>query len=79
MASKGQGLTLETIVIAALVVIVLVVLILIFTGNIGIFSSTVSDCQSQRGECRAVCLEKEAGLSSTSCSKEGKLCCVKLS
>ena len=35
---KGQGLSLNTIVIAMLVMIVLLVLILVFTGRLGIFS-----------------------------------------
>ncbi|MBT6773921.1 hypothetical protein HOA91_00980 [Candidatus Woesearchaeota archaeon] len=34
---KGQGLSLTTIIVAALALIVLVVLIMVFTGRIGIF------------------------------------------
>ncbi len=76
MDSRGQGLTLETIVIAALVVIVLVVLVLVFSGNIGIFSSSVSDCQARSGECKPICAANEATMGSTSCSKESKVCCI---
>lgn len=46
---KAQGLSMTTIVIAALSLLVLVVLTLIFTGRMGNFSIGVeesSDCQS---------------------------------
>jgi hypothetical protein len=39
MNKKGQGLSLNVIIIAALALIVLVVLIMVFTGRIGIFQS----------------------------------------
>ncbi len=42
MDSKGQGLSLNVIIIAALALIVLVVLVVIFTGRIGIFEQGVS-------------------------------------
>ena len=35
---KGQGLSLTTIIVAALALIVLVVLVMVFTGRIGIFT-----------------------------------------
>lgn len=41
---KSQGLSLTTIIIAALVLIVLVLLILIFTGRINMFRSEVETC-----------------------------------
>ncbi|MFC1801149.1 hypothetical protein ACFLZB_01700 [Nanoarchaeota archaeon] len=40
---RGQGLSLTTIIIAAIAIIVLVVLIAIFTGRIGFFESAVSE------------------------------------
>lgn len=43
MNKKGQGLPLNTIVIAALVIIVLVFLILIFTGRLGDFGLKLDD------------------------------------
>ena len=46
---KAQGLSLQTIVIAALVLIVLVVLVLVFSGKIGETSKGVSDVQSSIG------------------------------
>lgn len=38
---KGQGLSLTTIIVAAIALIVLVVLVMIFTGRIGVFSQGV--------------------------------------
>jgi hypothetical protein len=37
MSKKGQGLSLNVIIVAALALIVLVVLVVVFTGRIGIF------------------------------------------
>lgn len=42
MDKKGQGLSLNVIIIAALALIVLVVLIMVFTGRIAIFEQGVS-------------------------------------
>lgn len=41
MRKKGQGLSLTTIIVAAIALIVLVVLVMIFTGRIGIFKAGV--------------------------------------
>lgn len=41
-SKKGQGLSLNVIIIAALALIVLVVLIVVFTGRIGVFEKGVS-------------------------------------
>lgn len=40
-SKKAQGLSLTTIIVAALALIVLVVLVMIFTGRIGVFKSGV--------------------------------------
>lgn len=45
---KTQGLSLNTIIIAALVLVVLIVLWAIFTGRMGKFSSGLNEC---RGKC----------------------------
>ena len=42
LSKRGQGLSLNVIIIAALALIVLVVLVVIFTGRIGVFQSGVS-------------------------------------
>ena len=59
-SKKGQGLSLTTIIVAAIALIVLVVLVMIFTGRIGIFSGGVDTAgnaelvtmQIQYGDCR---------------------------
>ncbi|MBR9683599.1 hypothetical protein GOV03_03595 [Candidatus Woesearchaeota archaeon] len=43
MDKRGQGLSLTTIIVAAIALIVLVVLVMIFTGRIGIFQEEVGD------------------------------------
>ena len=53
-ASKGQGLPLNTIIVAIIVIVVLVVIILIFTGQIGgIQDATEGEraCQAIGGTC----------------------------
>ena len=40
---KGQGLSLNVIIVAALALIVLVVLIMVFTGKMGDFTSGISE------------------------------------
>ncbi len=52
---KSQGLTLNTIIIAALVLIVLVILVLIFTGRMGITRQQVDDCVNNGGVCQQEC------------------------
>jgi len=52
---KGQGLSLNTIIIAAIVLIVLIVLWSIFTGRIGGFSKELTVC---RGTCSSNCEAK---------------------
>ncbi len=51
MSKRAVELTLNTIVIAAIVLIVLVVVILIFTGRIGTFVSGTKNCVGLGGEC----------------------------
>ncbi|MCB9358631.1 hypothetical protein H6503_01745 [Candidatus Woesearchaeota archaeon] len=41
---KAQGISLTTVVIAALALIVLIILILIFSGRISLFNKGVVDC-----------------------------------
>ena len=53
MNKKGQGLPLNTIIIAIIVIVVLVVIILIFTGQINIFQRTANACLARGGFCSA--------------------------
>lgn len=49
---KGQGLSITTIVVAAIALLVLVVLVAIFTGQIGDTAKTMKSCTTLKGECR---------------------------
>ena len=54
MANKrGQGLSITTIVVAAIALIVLVVLVAIFTGRLGAFSKGVSETITCENSCKA--------------------------
>ena len=74
---KGQGLSLNTIIIAVIVIIVLVVLVLIFTGRIRIFSQTLESCSKNGGECRDSCESGEYSTAGSDCGEEME-CCVSL-
>ena len=81
-AKKGQGLSLNTIIIAIIVLIVLVVLVMIFTGYFGkIFTPAVKSCATQGGACVAKCNEGSYGspISSASDCPTGSTCCSKVS
>ena len=63
---KGQGLSLETIIVAIIVLFVLVVLLLIFTGRLNIFAGQTGECSNNGGECLSACetpSEKRTALS----------------
>lgn len=48
---KGQGLPLNTIIIAIIVIVALVVIILIFTGNLVNFNKGANACLQSGGVC----------------------------
>ncbi|MBU0536120.1 MAG: hypothetical protein KKE20_04090 [Nanoarchaeota archaeon] len=48
---KKGDLSLNLIIIAAILMIIFIVLILIFTGRMSIFKGSIEDCLSVRGEC----------------------------
>ena len=55
---EAQGISINTIIIAAIALIVLVVLVAIFTGRIGLFSKGIGDvstCNSLGGSCESSC------------------------
>lgn len=75
---KAQGLSLNTIIIAALALIVLVVLSVIFIGKTNQFSQEVKDCRNKGGKCFDACGIDDAEDYPTriaSCSEEQD-CCV---
>lgn len=51
MNKKAQGISINTIIIAAIALAVLVVLFAIFTGRIGIFSRGVNEASSCKTTC----------------------------
>jgi hypothetical protein len=52
MQKKGQGISINTIVIAAVAVIVLIVLAAILVSQSSRFSRTVSNCEEVGGTCK---------------------------
>ena len=77
--ARAQGLSLNTIVIAALVLVVLVVLVVILTGQVGRFGGSLKDCSSLGGECQNGCNEGQAEIKGTNCPDDysGKpQCCI---
>lgn len=79
---KGQGLTMDVIIIAAISLVVLVVLVAIFTGRLGGFTSSIKDCGAQGGTCMMEDACKEKGTifpGKTSCetdSPDTPKCCI---
>ncbi len=68
MNKKGQGLPLNTIIIAIIVIVVLVVLVMIFTGHLNLWSREITNCESQTGQvCRDQCLPGEAKALTSKC------------
>lgn len=63
LARRGQGLPLNTIIVAIIVIVVLVVVILIFTSNIKHSNDTLQSCTTQGGTC--------SGLTAQKCSDSG--------
>lgn len=79
IAKKGQGLSLNTIIIAIIVLVVLVVLVMIFTGYFGkIFTPSVKACSSQGGQCAAACNTGSLGneISGAECQNKDLKCCA---
>ena len=83
--SKGQGLSLDIIVVAAIVLIVMVVVITIFLGRAGTTGKELSSCTNKGGDCKpwTVC-DKDAGWTPvpgatcplTTDTKEQQICCI---
>ena len=83
MDKKAQGLSINVIIIVAIALIVLVVLVAVFTGNLGLFSKTISSttgdatrtCTAQGGAFK-VQSECTGKIITSSDSKAGEVCCV---
>ena len=69
MTKKGQGISINTIIIAAIGLAVLVVLFAIFTGRLGGFTKGVTETDTCAQKCSALNLRKGSDVSfATECS-----------
>lgn len=92
ISKRGQGISINVIIVAAIALIVLVVLILIFTGRMGIFGAGIDDATSGK-DCNEYksASGQSAGWQSGNCDAEttpvygkindadqypGSVCCV---
>jgi len=77
MKTKAQGLSLNTIIISALVLIVLVVLIVIFSGKMGSFVTNVESCDSKNGKLNPTStLDGHACYKMAKTESSNKYCCI---
>jgi uncharacterized membrane protein len=72
--AKAQGLSLNTIIIAALVLIVLIVLIVIFSGRMGWFNTTSDSCPGECADTISDCAN-QIGYKLESCGTSKPICC----
>lgn len=69
---KGAELTLNVIVIAAIVLFVMVILLLIFTGRIGEWGKQVVKCETKGGVCAiGGCAENARAVDAWKCDMDG--------
>jgi hypothetical protein len=75
---KAQGLSMTTIIIAALALLVLVVLALIFSGRMRVFGTETKACRNLGGECgnTACNPEKQVRLMKALCPEGQDYCCL---
>lgn len=83
---KAQGMSLNVVIIAALVILVLVVLSVIFIRSSGTFVDRVASCSVKGGVCAPSCGDMIYGTQEHTipdfdarCSNEGDICCLKIS
>lgn len=84
MIKKGQGLSINVIIVAALALIVLIVLWAIFTGRMGIFVKGIKEtdktCAELGGMYKDSCGENEKAVVAKDANLPeniGKVCCIK--
>jgi len=70
---KGQGLSLNTIIIAAIVLIVLVVLWAIFTGRMGTFASGVKEVEKCSNACTNLGYTSGGGALRANCAGDNNM------
>ena len=73
MSKKGQSISINTIIIAAIALAVLVVLFMIFTGRLGVFSIGVKETTDCNNACIAAGYESGRSFgSSETCTPPGE-------
>jgi len=74
---KAQGLSMNTIIIAAIAIIVLLILIYLLVGTTGDVDSAIS-CTKKGGVCMERCegIYGDSSLGSEPCGNIGKTCCL---
>ena len=75
---KGQGLSLNVMILAILALVVLIVLIAIFSRQSGTSIRSIESCEGKGGECRAgqECKINEIKLDSANCPSQNQICCI---
>ena len=80
MNKRGQGISINVIIIAAIALLVLVVLSVVFMGRMGTLSSGTADCRNQGGVCADTCgVDDAAGYPTVYTAAEcadTKVCCI---
>ena len=76
-SKRGQGLPMNTIVIAAIVLIVMVVLIYIFVGSMAQTTDKLVSCTEKGGTCEESCVTGTQNIGQLNCG-EDEICCVPL-
>lgn len=73
---KAQGISMTTIVVAAICLIVLVVIIVIFTGNINTWGGDIKSCTAKGGKsCGGAC-NAETQVEVPNVCPSGQHCCI---
>ncbi|MGM5487851.1 MAG: hypothetical protein ACQESG_02790 [Nanobdellota archaeon] len=74
---KGQGLSLNVIVIAAIALLVLVIISVIFASRSQIFGTETRSCANKGGTCRENgCFDNEAQIGDSSNTDCPNVCCL---
>lgn len=70
MSKRGQGLPINTIIVAAIALIVLVVLVAIFTGRLGGFSKGVAETVTCENSCKAFGMKSDNAATREQCESQ---------
>ena len=82
--NKSQGLSINTIIVAAIALVVLVVMVAIFTGKIGNVNKNIDSCTAKNG----ICAGKDGCpqdhpisliVGGSECKNATNICCLKAS